>query len=258
MTSFATLPKVKTTVIRHCEGGSYNTLTLWKRELSRALNKEVDQCKGAVKQVSALVQVKFSPLEWENQLQKSLRNGDDQKLIIDLARLFESGVSKTKLIQVVVIKNLVSKLLKANNHHYLNIIKDIISLFKNQLGPANYAILAEVFGLARESIAAKHAAGMPLDQGINHIALHNASSLFKNLPVNKTSDGARSLRYLQPFMTTTGEVVLLGKSWNPDVNNWSEDVLPIPRRNKALGDVDDFGALKRTMDGIIARDQLSK
>ena len=156
----------------------------------------------------------------------------------------------------MVIKNLVSRLLKANNHHYLNIIKDISSLLKNQLGPAHYAILSEVFGLARESTAAKHAASMRLDPGINHIALNNASSLFKNL--HKTSDGARSLRYLQPFMTTTGEVVMLGKLWNPDVNNWSEDVLPIPRRNKALGDVDDFGALTRTMDGILARDQLSK
>ena len=140
----------------------------------------------------------------------------------------------------------------------MDIIKDISSLFKNQLGPANYAILSELFGLARESTAAKHAEGMRLDPGINHNALNNASSLFKNLPVNEASDGARSLRYLQPFMTTTGEVVLLGKSWNPDVNNWAEDVVPIPRRNKALGDVDDFGALKRTIDGIIARDQLSK
>ena len=104
------LPKVKTTIIRHRKGGSYYTLTnqighagfnkryARKGELSRALNKEVDQGKEAVKQVSALVQVKLSPLEWENQLQESLRNEDDQNLIIHLARLFKSGVSKTKSI----------------------------------------------------------------------------------------------------------------------------------------------------------------
>ena len=94
------------------------------------------------------------------QLQENYSNGDDQNLIIDLVRLFKSGVSKTQPIQVLVIKNLVAKMLKANNHHYLNIIKDISSLFKNQLGPANYAILSELFGLARETNATKHAAVM--------------------------------------------------------------------------------------------------
>ncbi|KAJ7328574.1 hypothetical protein OS493_024494 [Desmophyllum pertusum] len=247
-------------ILRHREVGSCNSLAnrighvgfnkryARKGEFSEALNKEVDRRKGAVKQVSALLQVKLSSLEWENQLQESCRYGDDQKLIMDLARLFKSGVSKTQPLQVLVIKNLVSKLLKANNHHYLDIIKDISSLFKNQLGPANYAILSEIFGLARETTAAEHAAVMRLDPGINNGALASAVSLFKNLPVNEASDGARSLRYLQPFMTTAGEVVLLGQSWNPDVNRWAEDVLPIPRRNIARGDVDDFGALKRTID----------
>ena len=107
----------------------------------------------------------------------------------------------------------------------MDIVKDISSLFKNQLGSANYAILSEIFGLARESTAAKHASGLRLDPGINQPAFDNAASLFKNLPVNEASDGARSLRYLQPFLTTAGEVVLLGKSWDPDVNNWSEEVI---------------------------------
>ena len=229
-----------------------------KEELSEALTNEVDRRKDADKQVSALLQVKLSPLEWENQLQESCRNGDDKKLIIDLARLFKSGISKTQSVQVVVIKNLVSKLLKSNNHNYVDIVKDISSLFKNQLGSANYAILSEIFGLARESTAAKHASGLRLDPGINQAAFDNAASLFKNLPVNEASDGARSLRYLQPFSTTGGEVVLLGKSWDPDVNNWSEEVIPVPRRNKALGDADDFGALRRTINDMVAKDQLSK
>lgn len=170
-------------ILRHRLVGSWNSLAnrighvgfnkryARKGEFSEALNKEVDRRKGAVKQVSALLQVKLSPLEWENQLQESCRYGDDQKLIMD------NGV------------------------------------------------------------------------------LANVVSLFKNLPVNEASDGARSLRYLQPFMTTAGEVVLLGQSWNPDVNRWAEDVLPIPRRNTAHGDVDDFGALKRTIDDIIERNE---
>ena len=110
--------------------------------------------------MSALLQVKLLPLEWESQLQDSCRNGDDHKLITDLARLFKSGISKMQPVQLIVIKNLVSKLLKANNHHYVDIIKDISSLFKNQLGSANYAILSEIFGLARESTAAKHTVGL--------------------------------------------------------------------------------------------------
>ena len=76
--------------------------------------------------------------------------------------------------------------------------------------------------------------------------------------MNEASECARSLRYLQPFMTTAGEVVPLQKSWDRDVNNWSEDILPVPRRNRALGDVDDFGALKRIIDDMVGKDQLSK
>ena len=112
--------------------------------------------------------------------------------------------------------------------------------------------------MARESTAAKHASGLRLDPGINQAVFDDATSLFKNLPVNEASDGTRLLRYLQPFSTTAGEVVLLGKSWDPDVNNWSEEVISVPRRNKALGDADDFGALRRTINDMVAKDQLSK
>lgn len=127
-------------ILKHRKTGTCNSLTnrighvgfnkryARKEELSEALTNEVDQQKDADKQVSALLQVKLSPLEWENQLQESCRNGDDQKLIVDLARLFKSGISKTHSVQVIVIKNLVLKLLKSNNHHYVGIVKDISSL----------------------------------------------------------------------------------------------------------------------------------
>ena len=71
-------------------------------------------------------------------------NPEDEKL--DLVHLMNS---KTKPMQVMVLKNLVSKLKKGNNHHYVDLVKDISSLFKNSLGPTNYALLADIFGLAR-------------------------------------------------------------------------------------------------------------
>ena len=86
-------------ILRHRNIGTCNSLTnrighvgfnkryARKGELSEALANEVDRRKTADKQVSALLQVKSSPLEWENQLQDSCRNGDDQKLITDLASL---------------------------------------------------------------------------------------------------------------------------------------------------------------------------
>ena len=73
---------------------------------------------------------------------------------------------------------------------------------------------------------------MRLDPVMNQRALAYAASLFKILAVNEASGGTSSLRYLHLFLTTAGEVVLLGKSWNPHVKNWDEELLPIPRRNK--------------------------
>ena len=60
---------------------------------------------------------------------------DVKKLIIDLMQLFKMGISKTKPVQLMVVQNLISKLLKKNNNHYLALIKDISSLFKNELDP---------------------------------------------------------------------------------------------------------------------------
>ena len=75
--------------------------------------------------------------------------GDEQKLVVDLVRLFSSGTGQKKPVQVLVLKHLVSKLLRNNSHHYVSLIKDLSGVFKNELGPTNYSLLAEVFGLAR-------------------------------------------------------------------------------------------------------------
>ena len=40
--------------------------------------------------------------------------------------------------------------------------------------------------------------------------------------------------------------------------SWSEEVIPVPRRNKALGDSDNFGGLRRTINDTVEKDQLSK
>lgn len=138
--------------------------------------------------------------------------GDEQKLIIDLIRLLKSDIAKKKPVQILVLQNIVSKLLKNNNHHYASLIKDLSGLFKNELGPTNYALLSEVFGLARSTTASQHGSEMRLDPGINSQALLTAG---KNSPVNEASDGARALRYLEARKKADGNVILVGEGWDP-------------------------------------------
>jgi len=133
----------------------------------------------------------------EDCLLDSCISRDEQKLVIDLVRLFKSGMAKKKPVQVLVLRNLVSKLLKNNNHHYASLITDLSGLFKNELGPTNYSLLAEAFGLARATMVSHHGSETRLDPGINNQALETAASLFKKSPVNEASDGARALRYLE-------------------------------------------------------------
>ena len=107
-------------------------------------------------------------------------------------------MSERSPVQRLVIRNLVSRLQKANNHHYVDLVKDISSLFKNELGPTNYSLLADIFGLAKETMAAQHSSQTRLDPGINVDAMDLAAATFRGLPVNEGSDGARCLRFLEP------------------------------------------------------------
>ena len=229
-----------------------------KGEIRHAHETEVNRRKSAEKQISQLVRINLSPFEWEKHLFTLCSSQDESKLIIDLIRLFGMGKSESNPVQLLVIKNLVSKLLRSRNHHYVDLIKDMSGLFKNQLGPANYAILSNIFGIAGTTTAVKHVAVQRLQPGIDFEALGRAAAMFKNLPVNEGSDGARALRYLQPFMTSSGEVVLLGQCWNPVVSQWAEEAISIPRKSMAHGDQDDFGALKRHIEKLISEDHLSK
>ena len=119
--------------------------------------------------------------------------GDEQKLIVDLVCLFKSGIAHKKAVQILVLQNLVSKLLRNNNHHYDSLIKDLSGDFKNELGPTNYSMLADVFGLAGQTTAAEHIANERLDPGINAEHLCQAAVLFKKSPVNKASYAAHAL-----------------------------------------------------------------
>ena len=123
-------------------------------------------------------------------------------------------------------------------------------VFKNQLGPTNYSILAEVFGLARQSTATKHSADERLDPGINLEVLSKDASIFKKSPVNEASDGARALRYLQARKNKDGSVGLIGHGWNPDVHSWKSEYIPIPRRDLSKGDKDDLPSIRAILASI--------
>ena len=51
---------------------------------------------------------------------------------------------------------------------------------------------------------------------------------------------------------------LNGYGWNPDVRSWKSEYIPIPRRDTSKGDKDDFTALKRFIDQVVAQDLLAK
>lgn len=187
-------------------------------EMESALKMEKDHRKEAERNFADLTRIKLTVTEWERSLMDSCLSCDE-KLIVDLIRLFKMGVSKTKPVQMMIISNLTAKLRKGNNNHYVELVKDISSLFRNDLGTTNYSLLADMFGLAGNTTASNHGKEERLDPGINEKVLDIAERHYKGFPVNEASNGARSLRYLQPRLTNSGEVVLLGKAWNPDVES---------------------------------------
>lgn len=80
-----------------------------------------------------MAKIKLAPSEIEGCLLDSCIAGDDQKLVINLVRLFQqSGTANNNPVQILVLRNLVSKLRKNNSHHYIALIKDLSGLFKNE------------------------------------------------------------------------------------------------------------------------------
>ena len=227
-------------------------------EAMDSLEIETQRRRIAEARVKQMVKVTLTQKDWEERLHDSCMNGEDQRLVIDLVRLLKMDISQSNSIQLMVIRNLVSKLQKGNNHHYVDLVKDISSLFKNELGPTNYSLLAEIFGLARETTAAKHSIQLKLDPGLNSDCIDQAALTFKGLPVNEASDGARRLRYLEPRKQKDGKVVLVGHVWNPDVSTWQDQNIPIPRRDPKQNDPDDFEAMKRLTEKLIKDEKLAK
>ena len=195
-------------IIQHRKSGSLYTKTnrlglsgFNKRYARRgeavdALEIETQKRKLSEAKIKQLVRATLSPKEWEESLHAACLNGEDQRLVTNLVRLLRMGVSERSPMQVLVISNLVSKLQKGNNHHYVDLVKDITGLFKNELGPTNYSLLANIFGLAKETTAAQHSSQIRLDPGINVDAMDLAAATFRGLPVNEGSDGARCLKRL--------------------------------------------------------------
>lgn len=89
-------------------------------------------------EVKVLVRRTLTPRDWEESPHQACQNGDDQVLSINLVCLMKTGISERNPIQMLIIKNLTSKLEKGNNHHYVDLIKDLSWLFKNDLGLTNY------------------------------------------------------------------------------------------------------------------------
>ena len=96
-----------------------------------------------------MVRIALSPREWEERLHDLCLKREDQRLAIVLVRLMKMGVSDKKPMQVLVIRNLLSKLKRNNNHHYVDLVKNISGLFKSQLGASNYALLSDVWSSKR-------------------------------------------------------------------------------------------------------------
>ena len=228
-----------------------------KGEAVNALEIETQKRKLSETKMKQLIRANLSPKDWEESLHSACLNGEDQRLVVNLVRLLRIGVSRHRPMQIMVIRNLVSKLQKANNHHYVDLVKDISALFKNELGPTNYSLLADIFGLAKETTAANHSSRIKIDPGINWDAMDLAAETFKGLPVNEGSDGARCLRFLEPRKLKTGEIVLVGQVWDPDVSTWHEQNLRVPRKDHR-NNAPDFTALKRLIENLINADNLAK
>ena len=179
----------------------FNKCYARRGEAVDALEIETQKRKLSEAKMKQLVRATLSPKEWEQSLHAACLNGEDLRLVVNLVCLLRMGVSERDPVQVMVIRNLVSKLQRANNHNYLNLVKDISGLFKNELGPTNYSLLA-----------ANHSSQIRIDPGINLDAMNVAAVTFRGLPVNESSDGARCLRFLEPHKLKNGEIVLVATS----------------------------------------------
>ncbi|CAH3023169.1 unnamed protein product [Porites evermanni] len=77
-----------------------------KGEVEDALEKAEYRQRSAQKQLQEMAKVKLAPSEIEGCLFDSCIAGDDQKLVIDLVRFFQSGTANKNPVQILVCETL--------------------------------------------------------------------------------------------------------------------------------------------------------
>ena len=82
---------------------------------------------------------------WEEMFQESCDEKYQEKLIVDLLHLFKEDIDQTNPVQVTIIRNLVGKLKRGVNHHYLPLMKTIGKMHKIRLGETNYDLMKVCF-----------------------------------------------------------------------------------------------------------------
>lgn len=118
--------------------------------------------------------------------------GDEQKMVVvDFVYFISSGMGQEMPVQILVLKNLVSKLLRNNSHHNISLIKDLSEVL----------LLKEFFELVQQRTASNHSMEDCLDPGINCDA---SSRQLSSLQV------ARIYKYLQARKFKDGSLRLLG------------------------------------------------
>lgn len=114
-----------------------------------------------------------------------------------------------------------------------------------------------MFGLPSSTSCDDFKTHRKLQAGYNPEVIDEAVELYKDGPVIDASDEARALRYLQAMKTEQDEIVLVGKSFSPDIEKWEEEKVHIPKKNESEGDKDDFSALRRLVSKVIDDDGLA-
>ena len=114
-------------IIQHRKSGSlhlkanrlglsgFNKRYARRGEAINALEVETQKRKLSEAKMKQLIRAKFSPKDWEESLHSTCLDGEDQRLVINLVRLLRMGVTERNPMQIEVIRNLVSKLQRANN-----------------------------------------------------------------------------------------------------------------------------------------------
>ena len=165
---------------------------------------------------------------WEDRLEFAINNGLSEKLIVDLLTLYNEPYTEgEKPVQIIVLENLIMKLHSKSNHHYDDLIKDIGVIFRSYLGPVNYTLLSNIFGLPSVTTARVHASTSKIELGFNDDK--SLENIYGNSPVSDCSDEARALRMLSPKLLENGDIELIGMCFDPDINKWETSRVVLER-----------------------------